>query len=100
MDIATLGVILVIAAIAALVGRAFSDFTFSGCLVTFVAACLGAVAGWYVQRSYLVPDELLTVPLGGSMVSVSVIGPVVGALLAAVFVGLLGRPRTRRRRRM
>lgn len=99
MDIATLAVILIIAAIAALVGRAFSGYTLSGCLVTYVAACLGAVGGWYVQRSYLVPDQLLAFPLGSSSVRVSVVGAAVGALLLAVFVGLLGRPRMRSRRR-
>jgi len=99
MEIATLAVILIIAAIAALVGRAFSGYTFSGCLVTYVAACLGAVGGWYVQRTYLVSDELLAVPWGNGTVRISVVGAAAGALLLAVFVGLLGRPRVRSRRR-
>lgn len=99
MDIATLAVIFVVAVVAALVGRAFSGYTLAGCLVTYVAACLGAVGGWYVQRMYLAPDKLLAVPWGGSTVRVSVIGAAAGALLLAVFVGLLGRPRVRRSRR-
>lgn len=102
MTIETLVVLFIIAAVVALLVRMLSGIHLTGCLVSFVLACLGAVGGWWVQQQYLIPDALLMVPWGGRQVPVSVIGAAVGALLLALLGRGWGQPLrspSRRRRR-
>lgn len=98
MNIETLVVLLVIALIAALIGRAVARYSLSGCLTAYVAACLGAVGGWWVQQQYFWPDRFLMIPLTGAPAPVSIIGASAGALLLAFIAGLIGRPAMPRRR--
>lgn len=102
MNIETLVVLLLIAGAAAFVGRALAGFTLAGCLINYVLACLGAVGGWLIQNLFLGPDNLVSVPLQGAPISVSIIGACVGSVALAFLGGLLGRPvqprRTRSRR--
>lgn len=99
MDIATLGALLAIAFVAAVIGRALAGYTLAGCLITYILACLGAIGGWVLQQQFFWPDRILTLPIGGSPVSVSIVGASVGALLLAFLGGLLGRPVAPRRPR-
>ncbi len=102
MTIEMLFVLFAVAGIVALLVRLLSGVHLTGCLVSLVLACLGAVGGWWVQQQYLVPDALLTIPWGGRQVSVSVIGASVGALLLALLGRGWGQPlrqSSRRRRR-
>lgn len=98
MDLATLAVLLLVAAIAALIGRALAGYSLSGCLITYALASLGAVAGWLLQRQIFGDDNLVAIPWGAAPAQVSVIGASVGAFLLAFLGGLLGRPVERSRR--
>lgn len=98
MNIETLLVLLVIALIAAVLGRAVAGYSLAGCLTAYVVACLGAVGGWWVQQRYFVQDRLITVPLGAEPVAVSIVGAAVGAVLLGFIAGLIGRPTVPRRR--
>jgi|GEM_PF-6595205 len=92
MNLETLAVLLVIGVLAAILGRLLAGFSLSGCLVTYILACLGAVAGWVVQQQVFGPDNLLTLPLPDRPTSVSVVGASIGAFLLAFIGGLLSRP--------
>lgn len=99
MNIETLLALLLIAFIAAIIGRSVAGYTLAGCLSTYVVACLGAIAGWVVQTRYFVPDNLLVLPANITRTPVSIIGASVGALLLAFIAGLIGRPTLPRRQR-
>lgn len=92
MNIATLGVLLVIAAIAALLARALAGYSLQGCLMAYVLACLGAVGGWVVQQQYFILDQWLVLPIPNEPTPVAVIGASIGALLISVLGSLLARP--------
>ena len=102
MTIETLVVLFIIAAVIALLVRVLSGIHLTGCLVSLVLACLGAVGGWWVQQQYLIPDALIVVPWDGRQVPVSVLGAAVGALVLALLGRGWGQPLrqpSRRRRR-
>lgn len=99
MDLATLAVLLLLAAIAAVIGRALAGYSLSGCLITYALACLGAVAGWLLQRLIFGEDNLVVIPWGADPAQVSVIGASIGAFLLAFIGGLLGRPVEQSQRR-
>ncbi len=99
MNIETLVVLLLIAGATALVGRALAGFTLAGCLINYVLACLGAVGGWLIQSLFLRPDNLVSVPLQGDPVNVSIIGASICSFALAFLGGLLGRPVQQRRTR-
>jgi uncharacterized membrane protein YdjX (TVP38/TMEM64 family) len=102
MNIETLLVLLVLAAIVTLLVRAVSGIHLVGCLVSYVLACLGAVGGWIVQQRYFAPDQLLAVPWNGRQITVSVLGAAIGALLVSFLGRGIGQPLrspARRRRR-
>ena len=99
MNIETLAVILVIAVIATIIGRALAGYNLAGCLITYVLACLGGVAGRLAQNLLFGLDNLVVLPIRGNQVHVSVIGASIGALLLAFLGGLLGRPVAQRRSR-
>jgi hypothetical protein len=92
MNIETLAVLLLIAALAALIARALVGYSLQGCLVAYVLACLGAVGGWVVQSRYFVLDQWLVLPIPNDPAPVAVIGASIGALLISVLGSLLGRP--------
>lgn len=92
MNIETLGVLLVIAAIAALLARAFVGYTLQGCLVAYVLACLGAVGGWVIQQQYFVLDQWLVLPLPSAPTPVAVIGGTIGALAISLLSSVVSRP--------
>jgi hypothetical protein len=92
MNVETFGVLLVIAALAALIARALVGYSLSGCLIAYVLACLGAIGGWVIQRQYIGLDQWLVLPIPGNPTPVSVLGGAIGALLAAVIGSLIGRP--------
>lgn len=99
MNIETLIVILGIAVVAALVSRALAGYNLAGCLITYLLACLGGVAGWLVQTQVFAPDNLVSLPLPAQGTPVSVIGASIGALTLAFVGSLLGRPVPSRRSR-
>jgi uncharacterized membrane protein YeaQ/YmgE (transglycosylase-associated protein family) len=92
MNLETLGVLMLIAAIAAIIARALVGYSLSGCLITYVLACLGAIGGWVIQRQYIGLDQWLVLPLPDRQTPVSVLGGSIGALLVAVVGSLLSRP--------
>ncbi|HEY0734625.1 MAG TPA: hypothetical protein VGD69_06940 [Herpetosiphonaceae bacterium] len=92
MNIETLGVLLVIAAIAALIARALVGYSLQGCLMAYVLACLGAVGGWVVQQQYFVLDQFLVLPIPNDPAPVAVIGASIGSLLISVLGSLIARP--------
>jgi hypothetical protein len=92
MNVETFGVLLVIAAIAALIARALAGYSLSGCLVAYVLACLGAIGGWILQRQYIGLDQWLVLPIPNDPTPVSVLGGSIGALLVAVIGSLIARP--------
>ena len=98
MDLATLLILIAIAAAATLLMRALAGYHLQGCLVTFVSACLGAVGGWVAPQRWFSADNLLSLPFADHQ-RVSVIGATLGASLLALLISLLGRPGAPRRRR-
>jgi hypothetical protein len=103
MNLQELAVLLLIASVAAIIGRALAGYSLSGCLISFILSSLGAVGGWLIQGLLRLPDGLARLPWLAEPRPVSVIGASVGALLLAFIGGLLGRPvqrpsRTRYRR--
>jgi len=92
MNIETLGVLLIIAAIAALIARALVGYNLQGCLLAYVLAALGAVGGWVVQARYFVLDRFLVLPIPNDSAPVAVIGASLGALLISILGTLLLRP--------
>jgi hypothetical protein len=93
MNLATLLIILGIAAVAALIVRVLAGFTIAGCLIAYVLACIGAAGGWALQRQLWGLDPVFYVPLLGESQPVSVGGAVVGSLVLAYVGGLFARPR-------
>lgn len=92
MGLQELAVLLLIAIVAAIVGRALAGYSLAGCLISFILASLGAVAGWLIQGLLRLPDNLVLLPWVVEPRPVSAIGAVIGALLLAFIGGLLGRP--------
>ena len=91
MNSETLAVLLLVAGVAAFLGRALAGYNLSGCLITYVLACLGAVAGWSIQERFFGSDNLIVLPISGTT-PVSIIGAAVVAALLAFIGSLLGRP--------
>ncbi len=99
MNLETLGTLLVIAAIAALIARGLVGYSLSGCLIAYVLACLGAVAGWVIQQQYFGLDQWLVLPIPDDPTPVSVFGGSIGALLISILGSLIARPTPQPRRR-
>jgi hypothetical protein len=100
MTIETLLVLLVIALVAAILGRAPS-YSLPGCLVSYVLACLGAVGGWIAQQRFFGPEPLVVIPWFSQQPAVSIVGASLGALVLALLSRWIGRrvqPLPRRRR--
>lgn len=92
MNVETFGVLMVIAAVAALIARTLVGYSLSGCLIAYVLACLGAIGGWVIQGQYFGLDQWLVLPLPNNPVPVSVLGGTIGALLVSVLGSLIARP--------
>lgn len=98
MGLQELAVLLLIAIVAAIVGRGLAGYSLAGCLISFILASLGAVAGWLLQGVLGLPDNLVLLPWLTEPRPVSAIGASIGALLLAFIGGLLGRPVQQQRR--
>lgn len=98
MNLQELAVLLLIGLAASIVGRALAGYNLSGCLINYILASLGSIAGWLIQNLLGMPDLLVRLPWVAEPRPVSVIGATIGALVLAFIGGLLGRPVERARR--
>jgi uncharacterized membrane protein YeaQ/YmgE (transglycosylase-associated protein family) len=90
MDIVSLLVLLLVAAIAGALGQAIAGYSLGGCLVSSAVGLIGALIGAWVANALGLP-ELLAFDIGGWRFPV--VYAVIGATLFALIVGLLTRRR-------
>ena len=92
MTIASLLVLLLIAAVAGALGQAISGYSLGGCLVSIGVGLIGALlGGWLAGRVGL--PELLSINVGGT--SFPVVWAILGATLFSLVMGLISRGRAR-----
>jgi uncharacterized membrane protein YeaQ/YmgE (transglycosylase-associated protein family) len=92
MTIASLLVLLLIAAVAGALGQAISGYSLGGCLVSAGVGLIGALlGGWLAGRIGL--PELLTINVGGT--SFPLVWAILGATLFSLLMGLISRGRAR-----
>ncbi len=84
MDLMSLLVLILVAAIIGSLGQMLVGFSRGGCLVSIVVGFVGAYIGWWLAGQFHLP-ELLVVNVGGHPF------PVVWAIVgSAIFAGILG----------
>ncbi len=83
----------IIAAVAGAIGQALAGYSLGGFLASLVLGFLGALFGSWLARQLGLP-ELLTLNVAGE--PFPVVWSIVGALIIALLVGLVARPRYRR----
>ena len=92
MNIETLGVILAIALIAAIIAQILRGWSLPGLIASLLLACFGAVGGWFAQQRLGLPP-VYSIAFPGDNVPVAIVWPALVALVPA----LLGAGMRRRR---
>ena len=90
MTLAGLLVLLVIAAIAGMLGQALSGYSVGGCFMSMVVGLIGAFLGVWISRS-LGLAEPLSISVQGE--SFPLLWAIIGSALFTAILGLLSRRR-------
>ena len=88
MDLVSLLLLLLIAAVCGAAGQALAGYSLGGCLVSIVVGFVGALLGSWLAREFGLPEPL-PVEVGGR--AFPIVWSVLGAALFAFGVGLLRR---------
>jgi uncharacterized membrane protein YeaQ/YmgE (transglycosylase-associated protein family) len=88
MDLVSLLILLVIAALCGAVGQALAGYSLGGCLVSIVVGFIGAFLGMWLAGRLGLPEPL-AVNVGGQ--TFPILWSVIGGALFALAVGLLRR---------
>lgn len=88
MDLVSLLILLVIAALCGAAAQALAGYSLGGCLVSIVVGFIGALIGMWMAGQFGLPEPL-AIDVGGR--SFPVIWSVVGGAVFAFGVGLLRR---------
>ncbi|HYE94750.1 MAG TPA: GlsB/YeaQ/YmgE family stress response membrane protein [Rubricoccaceae bacterium] len=88
MDLVSLLLLLLIAAVCGAAGQALAGYSLGGCLVSIVVGFVGALLGSWLAREFGLPEPL-PIEVGGR--EFPIIWSVLGAALFAFGVGFLRR---------
>jgi len=88
MDLVSLLILLVIAALCGAVGQALAGYSLGGCLVSVFVGFIGAFIGMWLARQFGLPEPL-AVEVGGQ--TFPILWSVLGGAVFAFLVGLLNR---------
>jgi uncharacterized membrane protein YeaQ/YmgE (transglycosylase-associated protein family) len=90
MDVVSLLILLLVAAVAGALGQAIAGYSLGGCLVSSAVGLVGALVGAWVGTALGLP-ELLAFDIGGFRFPL--VYAIIGATLFSLTVGLLTRGR-------
>jgi uncharacterized membrane protein YeaQ/YmgE (transglycosylase-associated protein family) len=93
MDVISLLVLLLVAAVAGALGQAIAGYSLGGCLVSSGVGLVGALIGAWVGTALGLP-EFIAFDIGGFRFPV--VYAIIGATLFALVVGLITRSRAPR----
>ncbi len=82
--------LLLIAAVAGLIGQALAGYSLGGCIVSIVLGFVGAYIGLWIARAAGLPT-FFTVDVGGE--AFPVVWAIIGATLLTLAIGLISRRR-------
>jgi uncharacterized membrane protein YeaQ/YmgE (transglycosylase-associated protein family) len=82
--------LLLIAAVAGLIGQALAGYSLGGCIVSIVLGFVGAYIGLWIARAAGLPT-FFTVDVGGE--AFPVVWAIIGATLLTLAIGLVSRRR-------
>lgn len=90
MTLLGLLVLLVVAAIAGMLGQALSGYSVGGCFMSMVVGLIGAFLGVWISRSLGLPEPLSISVQGESF---PLLWAIIGSALFTAILGLLSRRR-------
>jgi uncharacterized membrane protein YeaQ/YmgE (transglycosylase-associated protein family) len=90
MDLVSLLMLLLVAAVAGALGQAIAGYSLGGCLVSSAVGLIGALIGAWVATALGLP-ELIAFDIGGWRFPL--VYAIIGATLFALVVGLITRRR-------
>ena len=90
MSLISLIFLVVIAAIAGMVGQALSGYSVGGCLVSMVVGFIGALLGLWIARQLGLPEPL-PIRVGGE--TFPLVWAIIGSALFTAVLGLISRRR-------
>jgi uncharacterized membrane protein YeaQ/YmgE (transglycosylase-associated protein family) len=90
VTITSLIILIVIAAIAGMVGQALSGYSAGGCLVSMVVGFIGAFLGLWIARQLGLPEPL-PIRVGGE--TFPLVWAIIGSALFTALLGLISRRR-------
>ena len=90
MSLLGLIVLLVIAAIAGMIGQALAGYSVGGCLLSAVVGFIGAFIGMWIARQFGLPEPL-PISIGGE--TFPIIWAIIGSAIFAALLGLISRRR-------
>ena len=88
MTLLGLLILLVIAAVAGMVGQALAGYSVGGCLLSAVVGFIGAFIGMYLARQLGLPEPF-PIRIGGE--TFPILWAVVGSAIFAALLGLISR---------
>jgi uncharacterized membrane protein YeaQ/YmgE (transglycosylase-associated protein family) len=90
MTLISLIILLVIAAVAGMLGQALAGYSLGGCLVSTVVGFIGAFLGLWIARQLGLPEPL-PITIGGE--TFPLVWAVIGSALFTALLGLISRRR-------
>ena len=90
MSLLGLIVLLVIAAIAGMIGQALAGYSVGGCLLSAVVGFIGAFIGMWIARQFGLPEPL-PISIGGE--TFPIMWAIIGSAIFAALLGLISRRR-------
>jgi len=91
MTILGLIILLVIAAVAGMLGQALAGYSLGGCVISAVVGFIGAFLGMWLARQFGLPEPL---PISVDGETFPIFWSIVGSALFAAVLGLISRRRT------
>jgi uncharacterized membrane protein YeaQ/YmgE (transglycosylase-associated protein family) len=83
-------ILLIIAAVAGMVGQALAGYSLGGCFVSMVVGFIGAFLGLWIARQFGLPEPL---PISIDGETFPLVWSIVGSALFTAVLGLLSRRR-------